>query len=84
MRTRYVDTATTSISNPPTSDRFLPRTLSHLPRGSPRREALLRCAKLNGIVSGEMGWHTRKMEVMRGDGMMGREEGLLAFHGFQV
>jgi hypothetical protein len=80
---RYIDTAITSISNISPSHPY-PRTLSHLPRSSPRRQALARCVALNGVVSGEMGWHTRKMEVMRGDGMMGREDGLFSFHAYQV
>lgn len=46
--------------------------------------ALQRLADLNGVVSGEIGWHARKMEVLRGDGMMGREDGLFAFFAYQV
>lgn len=61
-----------------------PRTLVHLARDDPHRQALQRLVALNGVVSGEMGWHARKMEILRGDGMMGREEGLCAYHAFGV
>ena len=46
--------------------------------------ALQRLYEQNGTVTSEVGWHSRKMEVLRGDGMMGKEEGLYSFHAFNV
>ncbi|GAA5911176.1 hypothetical protein JCM5296_003984 [Sporobolomyces johnsonii] len=77
----YVDTATTSrVSTNPSYPR--PRELVHLPRDHPRRLALQRLVQQHGSVTFEVGWHARKMEVLRGDGLMGREDGLFAFHAF--
>ncbi|GAA6062416.1 hypothetical protein JCM10212_006051 [Sporobolomyces blumeae] len=77
----YVDTATTSrLSTQQSYPR--PRELVHLPRDHPRRQALGRLTAQHGSVTFEVGWHARKMEVLRGDGLMGREDGLFAFHAF--
>lgn len=82
---RYVDIGVTSILNTdPHSSFQRPRKLTHLPRNSSRRQALQRLSNLNGVVSGDLGWHSRKMEVLRGDGMSGKEDGLYAFHSYQT
>ncbi len=47
-----------------------------LTRGHPSRQYLEQLAEYNGRVGSGVGWHSRKMEVIRGDGMMGREAGL--------
>ncbi|GMK55920.1 hypothetical protein CspeluHIS016_0209760 [Cutaneotrichosporon spelunceum] len=48
----------------------------HLPANHPRRRYLTQLAEANGRVRSDVGWHSRKMEVVRGEGMMGREEGM--------
>lgn len=47
-----------------------------LPATHPRRRWLTALAEANGRVRSAVGWHSRKMEVVRGEGMMGREEGM--------
>lgn len=47
-----------------------------LPGTHPRRRWLTSLAEANGRVRSAVGWHSRKMEVVRGEGMMGREEGM--------
>lgn len=47
-----------------------------LPKEHPLRVALERLADARGNVSSGMGWHSRKMEVLDGDGMLGQEDGL--------
>ncbi|KAG8857636.1 hypothetical protein FRB96_005654 [Tulasnella sp. 330] len=42
----------------------------------PMRVELERLAASNGNVSSGVGWHARKMEVLRGQGLLGREDGL--------
>ncbi|QRW04058.1 F-box-like protein [Ceratobasidium sp. AG-Ba] len=42
----------------------------------PFRKEIERLAVANGNVSSGVGWHARKMEVLYGTGMMGREDGL--------
>lgn len=48
----------------------------NLPRGHPFRVQMCRLADANGNVNSGVGWHARKMEVLHGCGMMGREDGL--------
>lgn len=50
-----------------------------LPATHPRREALEGLSKRNGHVSAEVGWHSRKMEILLGFGLLGRERGSYAF-----
>ncbi|KAG8931769.1 hypothetical protein FRC02_002176 [Tulasnella sp. 418] len=47
-----------------------------LPGDHPIRKELERLAASNGNVSTGVGWHARKMEVLHGHGMLGREDGL--------
>ncbi|KIP05017.1 hypothetical protein PHLGIDRAFT_31068 [Phlebiopsis gigantea 11061_1 CR5-6] len=47
-----------------------------LDKGHPWREEVERLASLNGNVSSAVGWHSRKMEILRGQGFLGREAGL--------
>ncbi|KAG8998150.1 hypothetical protein FRB93_013832 [Tulasnella sp. JGI-2019a] len=42
----------------------------------PMRVELERLAASNGNVGSGVGWHARKMEVLRGQGLLGREDGL--------
>ncbi|PFH53064.1 hypothetical protein AMATHDRAFT_55406 [Amanita thiersii Skay4041] len=42
----------------------------------PLRQEMERLADANGNVSSGVGWHARKMEVLHGHGMLGREDGL--------
>ncbi|EKM58207.1 uncharacterized protein PHACADRAFT_139912 [Phanerochaete carnosa HHB-10118-sp] len=47
-----------------------------LEKGHPWREEVERLANANGNVSNAVGWHSRKMEILRGHGFLGREAGL--------
>ncbi|KAH9928626.1 uncharacterized protein B0H18DRAFT_1084385 [Fomitopsis serialis] len=47
-----------------------------LPSGHPWRLALERLSDANGNVSSGIGWHSRKLEVLHGHGLLGREAGL--------
>ncbi|KAK4055365.1 hypothetical protein OIO90_003203 [Microbotryomycetes sp. JL221] len=79
----YVDIATSSAhATSPAST--LPRKLVHLTRDDPKRMALQKLYEQSGTVTSEVGWNSRKMEIVRGDGMMGKEEGLYSFHAFSV
>lgn len=42
----------------------------------PLRQEYERLAGANGNVGSGVGWHARKMEILRGNGMLGREDGL--------
>jgi len=67
----YVDTATGWTSE--AGKCVLCRTL---PPGHPFRLELEKLSNANGNVSSGIGWHARKMEVLQGHGMLGREDGL--------
>ncbi|KAI9000575.1 hypothetical protein BD414DRAFT_405361 [Trametes punicea] len=47
-----------------------------LPPDHPWRVELESLADANGNVSSGIGWHARKMEILHGDGLLGREAGL--------
>jgi len=42
----------------------------------PLRQEMERLADANGNVNSGVGWHARKMEILHGHGMLGREDGL--------
>ncbi|TFY61313.1 hypothetical protein EVG20_g7101 [Dentipellis fragilis] len=67
----YVDTASGWIADGPA-----PVLRRDLQKEHPWREALEKLADANGNVSSGMGWHARKMEVLHGHGLVGREDGL--------
>lgn len=52
------------------------RYARYLPHHHPWRMFLQGLSDAGGRVSSSVGWHSRKMEVIQGWGMMGREEGL--------
>lgn len=62
-----------------------PRTevIRNLARTHPRRLELERLSRVNGHVSGTTGWHSKKMEVLLGMGMLGRESGTYAHVAYQ-
>ncbi|TCD61542.1 hypothetical protein EIP91_008270 [Steccherinum ochraceum] len=74
----YVDTATGWIAQPSESgeEQRSASLRRALPVGHPWRTELERLADANGNVSSGVGWHARKMEVLHGDGLLGRESGL--------
>jgi hypothetical protein len=41
-------------------------------------------ARANGNVVGSTGWHSKKMEVLLGLGMLGREAGSYAYAAYQA
>ncbi|KAJ7593020.1 hypothetical protein C8J56DRAFT_930140 [Mycena floridula] len=68
----YVDTASGWIAeNGPES--VLKRNLTP---EHPLRAEMERLSGCNGNVSSGVGWHARKMEILHGQGMLGREDGL--------
>jgi hypothetical protein len=54
-----------------------------LPPEHPRRRALGQLAELNGHTQGNVGWYARKMEVLLGYGLLGREQGHYAYVAYQ-
>lgn len=74
----YVDTATGWVAQPRaeglTSE--VPVWRRDLAKAHPWREALETLADANGNVGSGVGWHARKMEVLHGHGLLGREDGL--------
>ncbi|CCM04297.1 uncharacterized protein FIBRA_06468 [Fibroporia radiculosa] len=69
----YVDSASGWIAERGCEKSVLRRDL---PSDHPWRMELERLADANGNVSSGVGWHARKMEVLHGHGMLGREAGL--------
>ncbi|KAH7906845.1 hypothetical protein BJ138DRAFT_1093588 [Hygrophoropsis aurantiaca] len=63
----YVDTASGWVDGELRRD---------LVKEHPLRTHMDRLADANGNVSSGVGWHARKMEVLHGYGMLGREDGL--------
>lgn len=55
-----------------------------LPPGHPRRQALEALARAEGHVPGNTGWHSKKMEVLFGFGLLGRESGSYALLSYQM
>lgn len=78
------DTDSSPTSEPPSPPPPPPswQYLRHLPRSHPWRKHLTSLSDANGRVSSNVGWHSRKMEVVRGLGMLGREEGMAGAGGF--
>jgi hypothetical protein len=72
-RAWYVDSASGWVASEGRAPAVLQRDL---PEGHPHRLAIDRLGDANGNVSSGVGWHARKMEIIQGDGMLGREEGL--------
>ncbi|KZT07635.1 uncharacterized protein LAESUDRAFT_724604 [Laetiporus sulphureus 93-53] len=72
----YVDTGSGWMAELPASGGKGCGLRRNLPREHPWRVALERLADANGNVSSGIGWHARKMEVLQGHGLLGREAGL--------
>ncbi|KDN44177.1 hypothetical protein RSAG8_05650, partial [Rhizoctonia solani AG-8 WAC10335] len=69
----YVDSSAGWVASPEDNGAVLRRDL---PENHPLRAEIGRLAMANGNVSSGVGWHARKMEVLYGTGMLGREDGL--------
>lgn len=82
----YVDLSAGWIDDPEGSlsedGTIAKRFVRHLPPYHPRRQWLSSLAFAAGRVGSAVGWHSRKMEVVRGLGMLGREEGMAGVGGF--
>jgi hypothetical protein len=67
----YIDTASgwTAEGDSPVFRRSLPAA-------HPLRKGLEALSESGGNVSTAVGWHARKVEVLRGSGLLGREDGL--------
>ncbi|WFD05245.1 hypothetical protein MVES1_000573 [Malassezia vespertilionis] len=61
----------------------LSQVLRDLPLDHPRRTALEHLSRLNGSVGGSIGWHSHKMEVLMGYGLLGHEIGNYAWLAYQ-
>lgn len=61
-----------------------PEIIRDLPSNHPRTVFLKQLADANGHVPGSTGWHSRKMEVLLGYGLLGRESGSYAFVAYQA
>ena len=73
----YVDTASGWVAEPRTSTEgggsFFRR---ELPLNHPLRQSLVSLSESGGNVSTGVGWHSRKVEVLHGHGLLGRDGGL--------
>ncbi|KAJ6619689.1 hypothetical protein B0H10DRAFT_2163778 [Mycena sp. CBHHK59/15] len=69
----YVDTASGWVAELGGGPGSLRRDL---PKEHPWRRYLEQLSDANGNVSSGIGWHARKMEVLYGRGLLGREDGL--------
>ncbi|KAF9468146.1 hypothetical protein BDZ94DRAFT_1184546 [Collybia nuda] len=70
----YVDTASGWVAQVDSSEGSVLRR--DLEPGHPFRIEMEKLSNANGNVSSGVGWHARKMEVLHGHGMLGREDGL--------
>lgn len=61
-----------------------PQVVRDLPETHPRRRELEHLASLHGSVGGTIGWHSHKMEVLLGYGMLGHEIGNYAWVAYQA
>ena len=59
-----------------------PQFVRHLPASHPKRQWLAQLAAAGGRVNSGVGWHNRKMEIVSGRGMLGREDGMAGAGGF--
>jgi len=59
------------------------QTVHDLSEDHPRRQMLEYLARLDGKVPGSTGWHSHKMEVLLGYGLLGREVGNYAWYAYQ-
>jgi len=70
----YVDTASAWVAERGTGKGSTLRR--DLPPAHPYRVEMENLSSANGNVSSGVGWHARKMEILHGHGMLGREDGL--------
>lgn len=69
---------------PPTDVPVAPQVTRNLAPTHPRRQCLEQLAHADGSVPGTLGWHSHKMEVLLGYGLLGRELGNYAWLAYQV
>ncbi|KAL4399966.1 SCF ubiquitin ligase complex [Malassezia pachydermatis] len=60
-----------------------PQVIRNLADDHPRRKMLEHVASLEGRVPGSFGWHSHKMEVLLGYGLLGHEKGSYAWFAYQ-
>ena len=60
------------------------QVLRNLPADHPRHKALDYLSSQGGSVQGFIGWHSHKMEVLLGYGLLGREIGTYAWFAYQA
>jgi hypothetical protein len=73
----YVDTASGWVAEPRTSTSGSGASFRReLPLEHPLRQSLVRLSESGGNVSTGVGWHSRKVEVLHGHGLLGRDDGL--------
>ena len=73
----YVDTASGWVAEPGTSASAGGSSFRReLPLDHPLRQSLVWLSESGGNVITGVGWHSRKVEVLRGHGLLGRDDGL--------
>ncbi|TIC04783.1 hypothetical protein E3Q17_00205 [Wallemia mellicola] len=72
----YVD-----VSTKPLQDGLLARNLD---KGDKWRQQMEYLSQAKGNVASYIGWHSRKMEVLSGQGMLGREDGLYGVYAYST
>ncbi|TIB09542.1 hypothetical protein E3P89_03164 [Wallemia ichthyophaga] len=72
----YVD-----VSTKPLEDGLLARKLD---KSDPWRQQMESLSQARGNVASYIGWHSRKMEVLSGQGMLGREDGLYGVYAYST
>lgn len=72
----YVDTTSGWVAEPGSGSERGTSFQRGLPSDHPLRQSLEQLSACGGNVSTGVGWHSRKVEVFHGHGLLGREDGL--------
>jgi len=72
----YVDTTSGWVAKPGSGSERGTSFQRGLPLDHPLRQSLEQLSVCGGNVSTGVGWHSRKVEVFHGHGLLGREDGL--------
>jgi hypothetical protein len=72
----YVDTTSGWVAGPASGSERGTSFRRDLPFDHPLRQSLVQLSESRGNVGTGVGWHSRKVEVLRGHGLLGRDDGL--------
>lgn len=72
----YVDTTSGWVAEPGSGSEGGTSFRRELPMDHPHRQSLQDLSESGGNVSTGVGWHSRKVEVLQGHGLLGRDDGL--------